>query len=106
MLILKNPELAIHPSDINTLYDLFLLVNTRCANVLDLRDVLICVAVCRAETPRDAVEMIFRIYDRKELHTIDRRAFCHIVQVVSDCFRYLGDVPLYSSAVDDLVNSM
>lgn len=106
LLDLKDDDLSMHPSDANILKSLFILIDRKVSNRLDLRIVLVAASILIGKSVNDIFFMIFSIVDRAEQHTIDKDMFRQVISVISDTLIYFGDCGLETESIINYVDSV
>ena len=104
----------VHESDMDILYSLFRLTDTRGVKVADVADVLICFTVVTAVSARECIVTALRVYhvahvaaaDAGGQETVNRAGLAHILMLLNSACHYFGDRVMEPNFVKDLSDSV
>lgn len=93
--------------DIDIVDAMFRLVDSRGFDEADLRSVVVPLAICTCkESVRECFALVFSCFDRAQEESMEKMQMLKIFNLMNEGIIYVGDRPLDSSYVMDLVDSV
>jgi hypothetical protein len=99
-------EIHLHPSDQEVFEDFFRILDDRNRRIVNIVDLLIALAPLTISSPKQLLERVFFLYDRRKTTMIDKQEILRILKILNNSFESLSDKPLASDVIYDFVNSV
>ena len=99
-------QLQIHPSDREVFEDFFKILDMRNRRIVNIVELLIALTPLTINSTKKLFERAFWLYDRKQKMMIDKPEILSIMKILNNSFESMGDKPLSTDIMYDLVNSI